>query len=200
MTCSHIFPSPTPVDQPALCDDIRATSIGSSTSGIPLVPCPGTGPCNPYSSSAHIATVDTSLIEFDTNIASELEILSIGSVAGVVLKNSMTPGQQVTFEGRTSGRRIAEIGGLAVFYRLQMNGQAYCFRDLFEVRWRSFFRSMFGPVVAAGDSGAWVCAETDQGPAWCGQVVGEDRNIGYATFAENTVSAWKQSGMQLRVR
>lgn len=200
MTCSHIFPSPTLVDQPALCDDAGATSIGMSATAFPLVPCPGSGPCNPYSNSAHISSIDTALVKFGKNIASDLEILSIGPVAGVVLKNSMTPGQQVTFEGRTSGLRNAELGGLAVFYRLQMNGQAYCFRDLFEVRWRSHLHSLLGPVVKAGDSGAWICAETDQGPAWCGQVIGEDRGIGYATFAENTVAAWRQSGKQLRAR
>jgi hypothetical protein len=103
------------------------------------------------------------------------------------------------FEGRTSGKRIAEVGGLAVFYRLHINNQAYCFRDLFEVRWRSFIRSLLGPVVQAGDSGAWVCAETDQGPAWCGQVIGEDRHVGYAAFAESTVAAWSSAGKDLRI-
>jgi hypothetical protein len=139
------------------------------------------------------------LVAFDSGIASELEVLSIGPLAGVVAKNSMTPGQEVTFEGRTSGHRIAEVGGLAVFYRLQVNGQAYCFRDLFEIRWRSFPRTLIGPVVQAGDSGAWVCAETDRGPGWCGQIIGEDRRVGYAAFAENAVAEWSNAGKQLRV-
>jgi hypothetical protein len=199
MTCAHVFPSTTSVDQPALYDDTLATSIGVSMSSIPIQPCPGNGPCNPYSNSPHIASVDTTLVKFEDGISSDLEILSIGTLSGVVAKNSMTTGQEVTFEGRSSGQRIAEVGGLCVFYRLQINAQAYCFRDLFEIRWRSFFRSVFGPIVKAGDSGAWVCAETDQGPAWCGQVIGEDRHVGYAAFSENIISAWSAIGKDLRV-
>ncbi len=170
-----------------------------SATAITLQRCPGIGPCNPYLSSPHVSSVDTTLVEFDPGVASDLEILSIGPVTGVVAQNSMTPGQEVTFEGRTSGNRVAEVGGLAVFYRLEVNGQAYCFRDLFEVRWRSFVRTLFGPVVKAGDSGAWVCAETDQGPGWCGQIIGEDRGIGYAAYAENIVNEWSKAGKHLRV-
>jgi hypothetical protein len=84
-------------------------------------------------------------------------------------------------------------------YRLQLGGQTYCFRDLFEIRWRSFVCALCGPVVQAGDSGAWVCAETDRGPGWCGQIIGEDRHVGYATFAENTIAAWSKAGKNLRV-
>jgi hypothetical protein len=193
VTCAHVFPAGTPIDQPALHDDARASAIGSSTTDIDLQQCPNQGPCNPYTGSPHIAAVDTRLVEFHPEITSELEILSVGPLAGVVRKNSMTPGQSVTFVGRTSGNRVAEIGGLAVFYRFQMKGKAYCFRDLFEIRWRSLVAVLLGPVVQAGDSGAWVCTESDQGPAWCGQIIGEDRHVGYATFAENTVQAWSNA-------
>jgi hypothetical protein len=199
MTCAHVFPSTTSVTQPARHDDSRAKAIGISVSPIALQPCPGVGPCNPYVNSPHIASVDTALVELESGVASDLQILSIGPIAGIVAKNSMAPGQEVTFEGRTSGHRIAEVGGLAVFYRLQMGEYAYCFRDLFEIRWRSFFRACFGPVVQAGDSGAWVCTETDRGPGWCGQIIGEDRNVGYAAFAETTVAAWLDAGMRLRL-
>jgi len=199
MTCAHVFPSATSVEQPALYDDTHATTIGKSMSSIVLQHCPGTGQCNPYTQSPHITSVDTTLVELDASIASDLEILSIGPLAGVVSKNSITPGQEITFVGRTSDNRIAEVGGLAIFYRLNMDGQTYCFRDLFEIRWRSFIRTILGPVVQAGDSGAWVCAETDQGPAWCGQTIGEDRHVGYAAFAENTIAEWSKEGKHLSV-
>jgi hypothetical protein len=199
MTCAHVFPSTPSVTQPARHDDARAKAIGISVTSIALQPCPGVGPCNPYVNSPHIASVDTALVELESGVASDLQILSIGPLAGVVAKNSMTPGQEVAFEGRTSGHRIAEVGGLAVFYRLQINGQAYCFRDLFEIRWRSFFRALIGPVVQAGDSGAWVCTETDRGPGWCGQIIGEDRRVGYAAFAETTIAAWSNAGKHFRV-
>ncbi len=199
MTCAHVFPSATSVEQPAPYDDAQATTIGTSTTSIVLQHCPGTGQCNPYTQSQHITSIDTTLVEFNTDIAADLEILSIGPLTGVVAKNSMSPGQEITFVGRTSGNRIAEVGGLGIFYRLKMNGQTYCFRDLFEIRWRSFIRTFFGPVVQAGDSGAWVCAETDQGPAWCGQIIGEDRRVGYAAFAENTIAAWSDEGKHLSV-
>jgi hypothetical protein len=199
MTCAHVFPSMTSVTQPARHDVARATAIGMSVNSIALQQCPGVGPCNPYLNSPHVASVDTTLVELEAGVASDLQILSVGPLAGVVAKNSMTPGQEVAFEGRTSGHRIAEVGGLAVFYRLQVNGQAYCFRDLFEIRWRSLIRTLLGPVVRAGDSGAWVCAETDRGPGWCGQILGEDRRVGYAAFAENTVAAWSNAGKHLGV-
>lgn len=199
MTCAHVFPSPTLVVQPARHDDAQATTIGMSATPRALQPCQGIGPCNPYSNSPHVASVDTTLVELEASITSDLQVLSIGPLAGVVAKNSMTPGQEVAFEGRTSGHRIAEVGGLAVFYRLQVDGHTYCFRDLFEVRWRSFIRTFLGPVVQAGDSGAWVCAETDRGPGWCGQIIGEDRRVGYASFAENNVAAWSNAGKHLRV-
>ncbi|MDH5640563.1 MAG: hypothetical protein OEY28_04655 [Nitrospira sp.] len=199
MTCAHVFPSPTSVDQPARRDDAQATAIGMSATSIALQRCPGVGPCNPYLNSPHVASVDTTLVELEAGVTSDLQILSIGPLAGVVAKNSMTQGQEVAFEGRTSGHRIAEVGGLAVFYRLQVDGHAYCFRDLFEIRWRSFFRTFLEPVVKAGDSGAWVCAETDRGPGWCGQIIGEDRHVGYASFAENNVAAWSNAGKHLRV-
>jgi len=60
-------------------------------------------------------------------------------------------------------------------------------------------RHFFGPVVEPGDSGAWVVAETAQGPGWCGQVIGEDRGIGYAAYAEEIVSEWSALGKDLRV-
>ena len=199
MTCAHVLPSLSSVDQPALHDDSQATTIGTNTRSIALQSCSATGPCNPYSNDPHISNVDSTLVQLRPGITADLEILSIGPLAGVVAKNSMTPGQEVTFVGRTSGNRIVEVGGLAVFYRLQLGGQIYCFRDLFEIRWRSFIRTLLGPVVQAGDSGAWVCAETDQGAGWCGQVIGEDRRVGYASFAENIVGAWAIAGERLRV-
>jgi len=111
----------------------------------------------------------------------------------------MTTGQEISFVGRTSGNRLAEVGGLAVFYRLRMKGHTYCFRDLFEIRWQWPIRMLLGPVVQAGDSGAWVCADTAEGSGWCGQVIGEDRRVGYAAFAENIVAAWSNLGKQFRV-
>lgn len=200
MTCAHVLSGPTSVEQPALYDDPQATAIGIGSQSTVLQPCPGAGPCNPYTNSPHITCVDSSLVAIDPTVASNLEILSIGPVAGIIDKVMMTQGQEVAFEGRTSGHRTAEVGGLAVFYRLQANGLTYCFKDLFEIRWGSLSRSLFGAVVKAGDSGAWVCAETDAGPGWCGQIVGEDRRIGYAAFAENIAQEWRKQGTALRVR
>ena len=199
MTCAHVFPQAHSVNQPAMLDDAAAESIGSTKYLIQLQSCTAPGPCNPYSNHQHITSVDTSLIQLDEEIQSDFQILSIGSLAGVVPKTSMTPGQEIAFEGRTSGYRIAEVGGLAVFYRFHGDNETYCFRDLFEVRWRNWMRQVFGPVVRAGDSGAWVCAETDQGPGWCGQVIGEDRHVGYAAFADNTVAAWSNAGRTIQI-
>lgn len=199
MTCSHVFPYPTSVDQPAQYDDTNATSIGTSVSSIPLQACSNTGACDRYGADPHVRAVDTTLIEVEAAASSDLKILSIGPLAGVVSKNSLVQGQQVMFEGRTSGHRICEVGGAVQYYKLELNGQSYCFRDLFEIRWISFTRSLFGPLVKGGDSGSWVCSETDQGPGWCGQVIGDDRHIGYVAYAESTIEAWSNIGKTLRV-
>jgi hypothetical protein len=34
---------------------------------------------------------------------------------------------------------------------------------------------------------------------WCGQIIGEDRHVGYAAFAENTVAAWGKNSQSLSV-
>lgn len=198
-TCAHVFPVKTTVDQPAKYDDANASGIGKSTPGVTLQYCTSPTPCNPYLNDPHIVEVDSALIELDTGVAADLEVLDIGPISGVIAKSSMTTGQSIEFAGRTSGHRIAEVGGLAVFYRLKLGGNTYCFRNLFEVRWQDFFRTFLGPIVRGGDSGAWVCAASAQGMGWCGQIIGEDRNIGYAAFAENTVEAWKKMGRQLDV-
>jgi hypothetical protein len=178
---------------------MNANGIGTSNPVVALQDCNSATPCNPYTNAPHIAEVDTALIGLSQGIAADLEVLAIGPLSGIVAKNSMTPGQSIEFAGRTSGHRIAEVGGLALFYRLMLGGKTYCFRNLFEVRWKSVLRTMLGPVVRSGDSGAWVCAATNQGMGWCGQIIGEDRHIGYASFAANTVDAWKKAGRQLYV-
>lgn len=196
-TCAHVFPTPASVDQPARYDRSKAGAIGTSTPITNLQACSSPTPCNPYVSSGHIVSNDTALIAIKNGIGAVTQVLSIGPISGLVSKNSMSTGQDIEFVGRTSGHRIAEIGGLAVFYRLGLGSSRYCFKDLFEVRWRHHARELFGPVVQAGDSGAWVCAPTASGMGWCGQIIGEDRGIGYATFAENTIAAWAAAGRNL---
>lgn len=198
-TCAHVFPSATSVDQPAKRDDASASGIGMSTPVVPLQHCTSLTPCGAYSTAPHIAEVDTALIDLNLGVAADLEVLAIGPMSGVVAKNSMSPRQSVEFAGRTSGHRFAELGGLGLFYRLKLGTKTYCFRNVFEVRWKNFLRTILGPVVRGGDSGAWVCAATAQGVGWCGQIIGEDRHIGYAAFAENTVEAWRSAGHQLDV-
>lgn len=196
-TCAHVFPSSTAVEQPARTDDATARQIGTSTTEIKLSACPNTGPCNPYLSSPHISDVDSTLVELESGVAGEFEVLSIGKLAGWVAKSLLTPGQAAAFAGRTSGNRQVEIGGLAVFYRMQSGTEYFCFRDLMEIRRMGYWASRFGSVVRPGDSGAWVCTETARGPAWCGQIIGEDRQIGYASFAENVLAAWSSRGKSL---
>lgn len=199
MTCAHVFPFVSPITQPACRDDLQAKAFGMSGPSIALQPCPGTEPCNPYRNSPHVATVDTTLVTLNEGVDADLKVFTIGSLAGVVTKKSMTIGQSVSFEGRTSGYCTAEVGGLALFYRFQHGGEVYCFRDLFEIRRSSRILAALFPLVRAGDSGAWVCTETDTGPGWCGQIIGEDRNGGFAAFAENIVGEWSIAGKQLHV-
>jgi hypothetical protein len=196
VTCAHVAPTSTPVYHPAKADDSKAKQIGTCYTATNLRRFAATDACN--LGSPNVLSVDAALVEL-RDTSSRLEILGVGSVAGVVRRNSMAPGQVASFAGRTSGHRTVEIGGLCLFYRLFFDGAAFCFHDLFEVRWPSFWQGCIRPVVKPGDSGAWVCTETHEGPGWAGQIIGESRHVGYAAFADNMLSTWQKVGLKLRV-
>jgi hypothetical protein len=196
VTCAHVMANRALVDQPAAYDSRKASRIGRSHIVTVLQNCLSPTPCSPYTNDSHISDADLALIHLDTSVPADLQVLSIGPLSGVVARSSLTTGQRVEFVGRTSGLRVGEIGGLAVFYRLQMNGNNYCFRDLFEVRWGNAARQRVRPIVQDGDSGSWVCTPAGKGMGWCGQVIGQDRNVGYAVFAETLAN---RCGFPVRV-
>lgn len=79
------------------------------------------------------------------------------------------------------------------------SGEYYCFKNLFELRWPSSWRLLYGSPVRQGDSGAWVCNPNSAGWGWCGMVIGGDRLIGYAQYSESVQEWWVKGKLDLRV-
>ena len=144
--------------------------------------------------------LDAALIEIDPKVNCSLEVLDIGALTGVTARANLTPGQMVEMTGRTSSHQQLKIGGLAVVYRFRHNGQDYCFKDLFEVRWPRFLKLCGRRPIQGGDSGAWVCNPDANGFGWCGMIIGGDRLQGYAVYSETIKNWWTQKGLKLRAQ
>jgi hypothetical protein len=144
--------------------------------------------------------VDAALIKIDKSVPSEFEVMDIGPLTGTTRRADLTPGQTVEIAGKSSGNRKLAIGGLAVTYRFRShNGDYFCFKNLFELRWPSYWHLLSGSPVQSGDSGAWVCNPSASGFAWCGMVVGGDRVLGYAQFSESIQDWCKKQKLVLSI-
>ena len=87
--------------------------------------------------------------------------------------------------GSQSGNKVLEVGGLVQVCQFSLDGNTYCYKNLFELR-ETYSHNK---PVQPGDSGAWVCQGEGSNIGWCGIVVGGDSLIGYAQFSEK-VHAW----------
>jgi hypothetical protein len=144
-------------------------------------------PCNPYGVTDASNVLDLALIAGDF---SKLDLtIAEGPPAP---RASASSGQAVKMLA-TEGTRVAQIGGLAIYYVLRDDTGAYCFRDLFEV-----LASPYTPkVVSVGDSGAWIMRYGPDRDEWLGMVLGSDDLRGFAMFAE-TAPAWaEREGIKL---
>lgn len=195
VTCAHVMTSGR-VDQPAKIDSKRAATIGAVSTHTSLqLPA---GLCTPASATG-VNTVDIALIEIDSAIAADLEVLDIGPLTGVTPISGIGQGQLVEFTGRSSGNRALRVGALGIIYKLRSNGQDYCFKNIIQLNWPKFYQLLGGRPVAKGDSGAWVCNSNESGFGWCGMIIGNDRLHGYAIYAETIEDWWKQQGLALSV-
>ena len=219
MTCSHVTHDSSgayrSVEQPAASDSgsffrlrkgslrssgAGSTKVGSFVVSSPLCSAKQEAVCNPYS-GLPMNEVDAALIKIDKAVSSEFEVMDIGPLTGVTPRARLTPGQTVEIAGKSSGIRRLVIGGLAVTYRFRSyNGEYYCFKNLFELRWPSYWRLMGGSPVESGDSGAWVCNANSSSFGWCGMVVGGDRLLGYAQFSETVQAWWNTQKLSLSVQ
>ena len=193
LTCAHAVDGAEPAFQPSLTDDKNAAKIGVPAFKSPLVPSGG-APCNPYAPGAVLTGLDAALIPVAPADASAGEVLGLGPLTGWVPRVSLEPGQLVEVAGKESGLKTLEVGGLAVLYKTYdaTTKTYYCYRDLFQLRWPSIWRTCARMPVQRGDSGAWVVTNDGAGRRWAGMVVAGDRLLGYAQFAEDVVD-WAKS-------
>ncbi len=219
MTCSHVTHNSSgkyrSVEQPAASDSSSflrfgkrsargssnvSTKIGTLVVSSNLSPTKQEAVCNPYA-GLPMNEVDAALFEIDKAISSDLEVMDIGPLTGVTPRARLTPGQTVEMAGKSSGIRRLVVGGLAATYRFRSySGEYYCFKNLFELRWPSYWRVIGGSPVESGDSGAWVCNPNSSGFGWCGMVLGGDRLLGYAQFSETVQYWWNTQKLRLSVQ
>jgi hypothetical protein len=144
------------------------------------------------SRAAALNDVDAALVALDPTVGSDLSVLAIGRVAGIASANELRVESPVEVSGRSGHRRLY-TGGILAVGSIFHGSDRYCFRDLFELKRSSpGFWSLTGfiaPPVRPGDSGAWVIQSGSDGPDWCGVVIGGQRPIGLASFAEN-MNTW----------
>ncbi len=195
LTCAHVAPTSSWVNQPSQRDLASAGVVGQSIWSTALVECPA-GQCNPW--SGHTPNdVDISLIALNAMHPQPLlEVLDVGPLSGVLNRAQLSTSQSVEVMGRTSGYNALQIGALAAWYNLTFDGKDYCFRNLFEVE------SPYGVagVIKLGDSGAPVCADGATGPAWAGMVIGRDAFKGYALYSQTIMDTLSANGYVLTVQ
>jgi len=191
VTCGHCAGPLATIEQPSGVDG-RTTKIGTVVRQVAPKPSPFGAICNPWAPGP-LNEVDAALIELTS--PAQLEVLSIGQITGVVPRSALSPGDRVDISGRTSGHRVLEIGGLAVTYKFDDDGNTFCFTNLFELR------HAYGTTACQlGDSGSWACRPAGLNAAeWAGMVVGADSLIGFGVFAETIQSWWHDQGFSLAV-
>jgi len=194
LTCAHAAAQGSAVLQPSQCDSKRASLIGNSVLATPISPCSATDPCNDES-GVPVNELDLSLIQIDSNIPSNKEVLDIGPLNGVVRHRVMSGGQTVEVMGRTSRYHTLQLGDLHVWRSQEHNGQFYCYKNLFRVE------SPYGAtnIIQGGDSGAPVCIASGTGKGLCGIIVASNAYGGFAMFGDSIETWWKKQGYSLHV-
>jgi len=200
LTCGHVVNSNNAiVDQPSQIDSNLSTRIGVSV----FTKAPkftGDCPCNKYDSDSVYNDMDISLIEIDDTINTKNEILNIGKVSGYTPANKLQRNLLVEFNGRSSGNKSLILGGIGVVNEItDAEGKAACFEHLIELKDPSLYHLAVSKPVLPGDSGAWVIAQGNSGNSWCGMIVGQDRQTGYAIMSEKILGCLYENGYELSI-
>jgi hypothetical protein len=138
---------------------------------------------------------ETSLIAVDEATAKQL--VAEGSKVGLFTPSDYGPGQSLTVRGVRSAGTVVCPDHYARFVTVQGDTERILVNDGVDLRRTE--ASPWGPrnlrPTEPGDSGAWLL----RGPAWCGSVVGGNAVSSVATFASNTVKAFKKSYGEIRL-
>jgi hypothetical protein len=198
LTCGHVIDAKGhDVDQPSRLDGSTYNTIGSCV--LSKVPVPNGGiKCNRHNSSV-LNTMDVALIELDKSVSSSLSVINIGSVDGETPENQLNSNLAVEFNGRTSNKSSLVLGGISVIQEITDNhGHACCFKELIEVKNPSMMSLALGRPVQGGDSGSWLMTQGAAGNEWCGMIVAEDRQTGYAISSESIIDYLKSEKFKLK--
>ena len=194
LTCAHAAAKNDSVLQPSQRDSKKAAVIGKSVLATKLLPCSDSDACNDKS-GIPTNELDLSLVQIDSSTPSNLEVLDIGTLNGVVGIASLSSGQTVEVMGRTCKFKTLQLGDLHVFRKHEHNGQFYCYKNMVRIE------SPYGAndVIRGGDSGAPVTMASDSGKGLCGMIVAANTYGGFAMFGELIEDWWKRNGYSLHV-
>ena len=199
LTCGHVIPLKASVDQPSSIDSSKSAGVIGSCVYTDL-PKPSPGQlCNPSHSALN--TMDIALIEIDPAIAAKHSVLNIGSIKNAMPAAKLHPNLKIEYNGRSSGHQTLVIGGILYSQEVDdpISGQKCCFSNLIELRQPSFLHLCFKRPVESGDSGAWILGSGATGLEWCGMIVAENRQSGYAIRSEDILKHLSAQGYNLEI-
>jgi hypothetical protein len=151
--------------------------------------------CNNQSSPE--ASVDATAAEVDKAVSIPSSVYPVVNAVRPI--NTIWQGDNVWFTGARSGQVKAQIGGLCLWYEIEMSpGHLRCFGNIFEVKppkpWY-----LNTNLARPGDSGAWILGPDSTFIDWNGMLIGGDGATVYCTFAEKIMDAFRTGGLRLTV-
>jgi hypothetical protein len=197
ITCGHVAQNLSTIEQPSQADGGggSGSSIGKVIHAELPPAFPSYLPQTRKNQSKHAGRVDISIFEIN-GVSAKQEILNLGTVKDVFPVDDLEQDHRLELTGRTSDWKVLEYGGVTPYHNLHntSTGDVYCYEDPLMLR-----DSGGAQPVQPGDSGAWVCAPSDNGYSWAGMVVGGDGQVGFAVSAEALKSWWEDAprGMTL---
>lgn len=194
LTCGHVITTiGDDVDQPSQVDNSSYSTIGKCV--FSKLPSFNNGvKCNIYNPAA-LNDMDVALIELNSNIQCNLSIISVGKIDGYTPGNQMHPNLLIDYTGRTSGFQSLSLGGISVIQEItDHNGRKYCMNHLIEIKRPTMLGLALNRPVNGGDSGAWIVTQGSAGTEWCGMIVAEERQTGYAIGSDAILAYLNNNG------
>jgi hypothetical protein len=195
VTAAHVVQplgAPVGIDVPAAGGSATANASCSWASTLHPVTSPFT-----LSAAQACPDVDVALLAASQPISTVCDLAGIGVINGCQPITKLGEGDIIEMAGKASGYRRLRIGSFVLAQRFALGGAWYGYRDLMQLRRLSRMWGLTGSLrrpARPGDSGAWIVHPGATGPMWAGSVIGGDRPVGYACFAERVVSACAAAG------
>lgn len=197
LTCGHVISKKDDtVDQPSRNEKKPSGSIGRCV--YTILPKPNNGAkCNPQN-RAVLNDLDIALIHLEPDLPSNYSIVNIGKIVKHTPSIELGTDMLIEFNGRTSGHKTLVIGGIGATQQIaNATGETCCFKNLIEIKQPVLTDLLISRPVSGGDSGAWVIVNGNSGLEWCGMIVGENRQSGYAIHSEDIMANLESQGFQL---